>query len=263
MNGSQHMEKVVQYKDSPIIEATKRLNMAYLLLKNPKMIQIIQEKGAYFFHGTNANALPNILKYGLNSVDRSTENNIQVNTGEKWSRINGKRKFLSLTDNLETALPYTTLGTEDQNPENSLLNFGVIIGTSLENMQGLTTIHVISDMPEIGISGNLPVDNIKFLAVPEGKVEFVKKLVGTKDIKVISMNMRDDFFLSYMKRKNELLERGESENQQDYPTYSKNDIKPVVKERRTSKIKEIFNKLKEKLHMNNRQTDEKSINDRG
>lgn len=257
------MEKVVQYKDNPTIEASKRINMAYLLLKNPNMVQAIQEKGAYFFHGTNANALPNILKYGLNSVDRSTENNIQVNTGEKWSRINGKRKFLSLTDSLKTALPYTTLGPENQNPENSLLNFGVIVGTSLENMQGLTTIDVISDMPEVGISGNLPVNNIKFLAVPEDKVEFVKKLVGTKDIEVISMNMRDKFFLSHMKGKTELLERGESENQQDYPTYSKNDIKPVVKERRTSKIKEIFNKLKEKLHMNNRQTDEKYINDRG
>lgn len=84
VNGEFNMEREVLFKSNPTIEASKRLNMAYLLLTTPKIIDVMQQTGTAFFHGTNANALPNILKYGINSVDKSLKNNIEVTTGEEF-----------------------------------------------------------------------------------------------------------------------------------------------------------------------------------
>ncbi len=267
VNGSFYMEKEVLYKNNPIIESRKRLDMAYLLLKNPQMIETIQKNSACFFHGTNANALPSILKYGINSVDTSRENNIDVTTGEEWSRINGKRNFISLTDCFNVALSYANVGPND-NSTNALLNFGVLVGTSLKDMDDLKFSRVHSDIPEIGVVGNLPIQHVKFLAVPEDKVEFVKKMVGEKDIDVVSMDMRTMYFTSSFRDKRNLLELEEiNENMElpksPYPTYFKDDVKPLVNERKTSKIKEIFEALKAKIHTKTKQTDDKTISERG
>lgn len=259
------MEREVLYKNNPTIEAKKRLDMAYLLLKNPQMIEVIQKNSAYFFHGTNANALPSILKYGINSVDTSKENNIAVTTGEEWSRINGKRSFVSLTDCLYVALSYAKSGPNDKST-NSLLNFGVLIGTSFTDMKGLRFCGVHSDMSEIGVVGNLPLDHIKFLAVPDDKIDFVRKIVGEKEIEVVPMNIRDKFFMSDFRECLNMLEQ-DNENiempKPSYPTFTKKDVKPLVNERKKSKIKEIFETLKAKIHIKSRQTDDKTLSERG
>ena len=210
VNGEFHMEKQIQYKNEPIIECRKRLNMAYLLLKNPKMIEVIQKSNGHFFHGTNANALPNILKYGINSMKTSIENNIDVNTGEEKFRGEGKkRNFISLTDSLNEATIYANLEPQNSSP-NSLLNFGVVIGASFEKMKDLKIPeYVISDLSEVGVFENLPLEHIKFLAVPDDKVEFVKKMVGEKDIEVVSMNIRDTFFKKPFIEKLKMLEPSE------------------------------------------------------
>ena len=260
------MEREISYKYNPTIESEKRLNMAYLLLKNPQMIEVIQKSSGYFLHGTNANALPSILRYGINSVDTSIENNIAVTTGEAWSRVDGKRDFVSLTDCLNVALSYTNMNHYDNNSTNSLLNFGVVIGASFKDMDGLSFSSIYSDMSEIGVSGNLPVDHIKFLAVPVDKVEFVKKMVGQKDIKVVSMDMRDVFFSSNFIEKLNLLEQSKENIEPPkphYPTYFKDDVKPLVNERKTTKIKEIFEALKTKIRTYTKQTDDKTISERG
>lgn len=266
VNGKFHMEREVLYKNNPFIESNKRLNMAYLLLKNPQMISAIQKSGGYFFHGTNANALPSILKYGINSINTSIENNIDVTTGEEWSRIQGKRSFVSLTDCLDVSLSYANMKPNNNNSTNSLLNFGIVIGTSLEDMNGLCVSGIHSDFVEIGVRGNLPVDHIKFLAVADDKVEFVKKMIGKKDIEVVSMDIEDIFFIDYNIQKLKVLEQY-NENidpqKQSYPTYAKDDVKPLVNERKTSKIKEIFEALKAKIRMHTKQEDNKNINERG
>lgn len=251
VDGTFHMERELSYKNNPSIESEKRVNMAYLLLTNPQMFNLIQKSGAYFFHGTNANALPSILKYGINSLDRSIENDIAVNTGEEWSRdmTNGKRNFISLTDDLALALSYTS-DELNNNSINELLNFGVLIGCSFEDMSNIRTCSVVSDFPEVGIVGNLPLDHIKFLAVPEDKVQFVKKMVGKKDIEVISINTRDSFLLNDLDYKAFALEQEDKKVEVStpiYSTYSKDDIKPVVEKRRTFKIREIFESLKSKI----------------
>ena len=248
VNGSCHMEKEVLYKNNPSIEAKTRLNMAYLLSTNPEMIEIMQKNKSCFFHGTNANALPSILKYGINSVNASIENNIDVITGEEWSRIDGKRKFVSL------------------NSSNTLLNFGVIIGASFEDMSDIIVSGVHSDISEIGVIGNLPLNHIKFFAVPDDKTEFVKKMVGEKNIDVVSMDMKDRFSdATYIEKLNmiESVKKNPEPQNPPYPTYSKSDVKPLVTERKTSKIKEIFEALKSKIHTQIKQTDDKSITERG
>lgn len=240
--------------------------MAYLLLTNPQMIEVIQKSSGYFLHGTNANALPSILRYGINSVDASIENNIDVTTGEEWSRINGKRSFVSLTDCLDIALSYADMKPNDNNSINALLNFGAVIGVSFEDMNGLRVSGVWSDISEIGVSGNLPVDHIKFLAVPDDKIEFVKKMVGQKDIEVVSMDMRDVFFINDLRTKLNILEQRKENIEPPklpYPTYFKEDVKPLVNERKTTKIKEIFVALKTKIRTYTKQTDDKTISERG
>lgn len=260
------MEREVLYKNNPTIESEKRLNMAYLLLTNPQLIDVIEKSKGCFFHGTNANALPSILKYGLNSVDTSIKNNIDVTTGEQWSRINGKRSFISLTDCIDVALSYANRGPNDNDSKNSLFNFGVLIGASFENMNDLRVYSVDSDISEIGVCGNLPLDHIKFLAVSDDKVEFVKKLVGQNDIEVVSININDLFFIDGFYNKLHVLEQREQNVElpkTSYPTFTEEDVKPIVCDRKTSKIQEIFEVLKERIRTRVTHTYDKSIDDRG
>ena len=186
--------------------------MSYLLLTNPKMVEIMKKTGSSFFHGTNANALPSILKYGINSVDKSLENSIEVTTGEEWTRIQGKRRFVSVTDCLNIALDYAGINPNNKNAKESLLNFGIIIGISFQNMKDIQAIGINSDMSEVGIIGNVPLDNIKFLSVPKDKEEFVKKLIGERDIEVIGMDLNDMFYNLDFCRKLEILEIKETYN---------------------------------------------------
>ena len=262
VNGSVHMQREVLYKNNPSIESKKRLNMGYLLLQNPQMIETIEKSKGCFFHGTNANALPSILKYGINSVDKSVENNISVTTGEEWSRINGKRNFVSLTDCLDVALSYADMNPNNNGLTNELLNFGVLIGTSFENMDDVRTCKVDSDISEIGVVGNLSANHIKFLAVPDDKVEFVKKMIGERDIDVVSMDIRDMFFNNNFVEKLNMLEQNKENRDtlhSTYPTYFKDDIRPVVNERKHSGIRGFIETLKAKW----KSVDDKNISGRG
>lgn len=238
------------YANNPVIESKKRLHMAYLLLTNPQLINIIQNTGGHFFHGTNANALPSILKYGINSINKSTENNIDVITGEAWSRRDGKRDFVSLTDCIDVALRYAyTMEQNEDNTMGDLLNFGVVFGISLEEMNDVNTVRVQSDMPEVGVLDNLSMNHIKYILVPEDKVEFVQKLVGQKGIEVLQINMKDKFLRN--DRYYQLLEILEQEygkeDKSEYPTYYEDDVRPIVYGRSMSKIRQMFKKLKENV----------------
>jgi len=55
-------------KNNPHLERKKRVAFAYLLATNPETFEMIDKNNINLFHGTNANALPNILKYGLITV---------------------------------------------------------------------------------------------------------------------------------------------------------------------------------------------------
>lgn len=237
--------------------------MAYLLLTNPKMIEVMQQTGASFFHGTNANALPSILKYGINSVDKSMEDNIELTTGEGWSRINGKRGFVSVTDCLSESLNYASINPNNENAKNSMMNFGIVIGISFQNMKGIRATSISSDIPEIGVIENLPLDHIKFLSVPKDKKEFVKKLIGEKDIEIVGMDMEDVFYHLDYRSKLEKLESPRINEKSTSSPFTKQEVKKVVEKRRFSKIREICNNLKNNTHNRFKQTNDKNIGERG
>lgn len=133
-------------------------------------------------------------------------------------------------------------------------------------MKDINVSSIDSGISEVGVGGNLPINHIKFLAVPNDKVEFVKKMAEQTNIEVIPMDMQDTYFIKTFREKLELLENGKENatpTEVSYPTYSKEDVKPLVKSRRVSKIKEIFEALKAKIFMSIKQTDDKSISERG
>lgn len=249
-------------KNNALIESIKRMNMAYLLLKDPQVIEEIEEKNAYFFHGTNANALPSILKYGINSVNKSMENNIEVTTGEEWTRVGGKRNFVSFTDSIDIALSYSRINPKEVKSAEKLLNFGVIIGASFLDMENIETKIVKSDIPEIGVIGNFPIKHIKFLAVPDDKVEFVKKMVGSRDIDVVSMDLGDEYYRTYHKKRIQLLENIIENEGMQYPSYSRDDIKTMAMTRMVSKIRETFVEFKERKYIKKYITDDKKLDER-
>lgn len=99
-------------KDNPLIEAKRRISMAYLLINDKDTYNYIKENHITLFHGTNANVLPGIAKHGLYSVDKIREANAEVHSGETWSRIGGKRSFVSMTDVLEVACDYMQINNK-------------------------------------------------------------------------------------------------------------------------------------------------------
>lgn len=117
-----------------------------MLATNPETFEILEKNNIDLFHGTNANALPTILKYGLNSLAELSEKGIPVLTGEEWSRVAGaERRFISFADSLTTATDYAI------SKDSSEMSFGVILGISSDNLEQLKTCMVQSSIPEIGI----------------------------------------------------------------------------------------------------------------
>ena len=171
----------ISNKDNPIIEGQRRLAMAYLAVRNPETFNYFVNNKINLFHGTNANALPSILKYGLNSAEESHRLGIEVTTGEGGKR----RNFVSLTDSLNIAVDYTSFGA--QNPKEEL-SFGIILGTTVPDALEARRITVHSDIPEVGIKNGLPLDNIKVLCVPSDKMDFVSKLTAGSGIKLLPMD---------------------------------------------------------------------------
>ena len=178
--------------DNPAIEIKRRVSMAYLLITNPTTFDKLVENKINLFHGTNANALPSILKHGLNSVDESEKMGINVSTGETWSRIQGKRNFVSFTDVLDIAEEYSAVNLEENNGK---ISFEVVIGTSVNDMLKANRCRVSSDLPEVTVKEKFPKEYIKMIFIPSDKVEFVKKITNSDAIEVVSMdNICDKFY---------------------------------------------------------------------
>ena len=172
-------------KDNPFIEGKRRLAMASLYKTNPDTFLELVRNRINLFHGTNANALPSILKYGLNSSQKSVDDGIEVVTGEKSTRMYQERRFVSFTDIFEIAKGYATLSPEKRKEE---LNFEVVVCTTTEDAHKIGVRTISSDVVEMGIMNNVPVSSIKALIVPEDRVEFVKKLLPNDEIKVLGLN---------------------------------------------------------------------------
>ena len=164
----------------------KRVSMAYLLVRNPESFDVLMENKVNLFHGTNYNALPSILKYGLKSGKSLERDGINVVTGEKWSRIGGEqRDFISLTDVLDIALHYS--GLKPSSGEKNL-SFEVVIGTADDDVRKFGLRSARSDIPEIGVERGVPLECIKVIGVPSERVDFVKSLITVDWIKVVAID---------------------------------------------------------------------------
>lgn len=177
-------------KNNPMVEGQRRLSMAYLFVKNPSTFNTLADNKINLFHGTNFAALPAILEYGLGSIDASEKRGIDVQTGEGWSRINGKRSFVSLTDVLGIAEGYSTLKGNVSDIE----TFEVILGFCAEDISKTKRSIISSDIPEVAVEDGVPLEYIKSICVPEEKVELVQNMIGNKDILVCTIDDIDDKF---------------------------------------------------------------------
>jgi len=232
---------IPKYKDSPLHESKRRLHYAYLLAKNPDMFESIKKDNILLHHGTSIEALPSILKYGMNSVDESRKNGIEVSTGEEWSRYEGKRSFISFTTSLNVALTYAAYEGQE-----------LMIGMSPEALKNLDARSIHSDVVEIGIMNHIPIEHIKsFRYNPKDKVEFVRRLVGNRDINVIGAQMDDVFYHLDYNEMIEFLSNPEKNKQHESKKYTKDDMRAMSEKLKLSKLLELFGKAKDKLFSNN------------
>lgn len=185
-----YIDSKMMNRGSSFIEAYRRISMADLLVRNPETFEELFQNQIKLFHGTNSNALPSILKYGLNSAFESEKKGIYVATGEKSTRIGGARIFVSFTDVLDIAEDYSGIKPE----ANANLSFGIVIGTTVTDVLQAGKCIVPSDIPEVGVKYKLPKEGIKTICVPPDKVEFVKKIVNNDEIKVLAMNGLNEKF---------------------------------------------------------------------
>lgn len=238
-------------KNNEFIERKKRIGYAYILATHPETFDILTQNDVNLFHGTNANALPNILKYGMQSVDEQSSKGITSSTGEEWSRIGGKRSFISFTDDIDTALDYASI--TPQKDKLTQESFGVLIGMSSSSLRQMKTCHVHSDLPEVGIMDNIPLEHIKTIAVPEDKVEFVRKLVADKEIIVIPISIDEKFYyvdsefgeISFDAEKAKQL--AEPKKQVKRTNFNSKKIAEMSKTRKVSGIRSIYEKIKETI----------------
>ena len=220
-----------------------------MLATNPETFDILLQNNINLFHGTNIEALPNILKYGMNSFDELSKMGIDVLTGEEYSRERKGRSFISFTDDLDTAIGYAGVSPiyKDQKEDKS---FGILIGISSDDLRKLGTCRVLSDIPEIGITSNIALENIKFIGVPESKVQFVRKLVGDKSITVASVDLdnkfyyiEDNFYIDDEKAEDFI----KGKKQEESTIFRNEDVQEIARERKISGIKRAYLKIKEKI----------------
>lgn len=233
-----NQDYIPKHKDSPMIEAERRLNYAYFFAQNPEAMNVIVENNILLYHGTQINALPNILKYGMNSVDELTQKGIDISTGEEWSRIAGKRNFISFTNSVDVAIKYA--GNTGLNKNSEKTEFGITLGIAPEALEELMAVSVHSDIPEIGIINHVPLEYIQLLTVPKEKVDFIRKLVGDMHIKVVGADMDDPFYLMDMREKVEYLMNSKKAEYNKPREYTREDMRNVTKSTKLSKIIDLF-----------------------
>lgn len=157
-------------RDNPGLEIQRRLSLAYLLIRNPESFNYIINNGINYFHGTRSVAIPSILENGLNSIDKSKEMNIEVTTGETWSRSDDSRSFVSFTDLLDLAESYAQINPKDN-------DFPVVFGTTKECIHASYGKSIGSDLPEVGVNGSFPKESIKIMMVPSDRIDMFKDLM--------------------------------------------------------------------------------------
>ena len=236
-------------------EQSKRASMAYTIATTPNTFEEFKKNNIVLFHGTNSNALPGILKYGMKSGDRLTKEGVEVTTGEGSTRGRGQRSFISFTDDLGTAIDYSRLLPSKQ--QDSLDSFGVVIGISKDDIHNLRICNVGSDVPEVGIKDSIPLEYIKSISVPADKVEFVKKMCNNDNIAITPLDLNEKFFSFYESQlfidDQKFQEHiHNSENKKNDKLFTNIEVKSLTLGRTISRIREMYNRVKEKIQSKGR-----------
>lgn len=231
--------------DDPFEECQRRISMAITLVNNPDTFSYFINNQINLFHGTNNNAIPSILKYGLISMASYQEKTGTAPlTGEKSTqRENNPRDFVSMTDILDIASRYSEI-----NPD--AYSFSVVLCTNKESAEKSRITTIRSDVPEVGLKNDLALEDIKAICCPSNKVSFMKKLVGNKNIMVLPLdNMDKSFYYADKdcyeitidnKRLLEFREGISKENK----SFKEEEVKHLLNEQTTSKIREGIEKIK-------------------
>ena len=233
--------------DSLLIEMNKRAGYAYMLATHPETFDLLTQNNINLFHGTNSNALPSILKNGLKSLKQASNSDISITTGEASSVKGPERNFVSFTDNIDTALEYTTYPSK---APNKLSGFGVLIGISQDDVANLKTRTIHSDEPELGIVDEVPAEHIKFIAAPQDKVDLVKKLANEKTNVVAFEN--DPFY--YIDNVSIYIDNEKFQNMLDGnkaqstpKTFDDSQLQSVAKKGIKSRIIDAYKKFSDKF----------------
>ena len=225
------------------IEIRRRVAMASVFIRNPDVFSFFERNNINVFHGTNANALPTILKYGLNSEAVLAEKGIPILTGEEWSRGGGKRQFISFTDVLDVAEHYSGLPSDKGSQK---MNFGVIIGVSESEFSKANIVDVYSNTPEIGVAEHFPLESISCICVPNDKVNFVSRIIGNTNITVLGMSDIENRPFRIDKTDNiEFLWEDYANIIADGVRFTASEIEEMVRSRSISRIRYLAEKIKD------------------
>lgn len=178
---------IEECRNNPILEARNRIAYANLLVTCPETFKMIKDNNITVFHGTNSNALPNIIKSGMKSGKDLTKEGVSVITGEQNLIKDVQRSFISFTNSFDLANDFGIL-----EPDN--YSFGVMIGLTDEVLKRQKRSAIGSDYPEIGIYNSIPKEDIKFIGVPPDRVEFVKRIVNDENVIVAPVNFGERFY---------------------------------------------------------------------
>ncbi len=246
--GNYTFTSVVPHKDNPSIERQRRISLAYLLINNPDTFDYFVQNNIKIFHGTNANALPNILKYGINSLNTLKNKGIPVLTGEEWSREPKGRNFVSFTDVLDISRDYAESLSNNGEEE---LSFPVVFGTSDLEIEHLKKVRALSDIPEIAIDDFLPKESIKCICVPFDKIDFVKKMVNNPNIPVLGMdNYQEKFYYTeepFIYISSSDFEKYREQKSKNSFKFKTSEIESLAKTRGILRMKEFIKKMKSKM----------------
>ena len=233
-------------RDDEYYEFDRRISIAMLMVTNKETFDFIKQNNIIYFHGTNANALPGIKESGLRPLNNIVESGGEVKTGETWSRILGKRSFISFTDVLDLATGYSSLHPSSEKEKNNEFDFPVVIGLTKNNLISSHTMTVHSDRQEVGVKKDVPLEKINIMMVPSDKIDFVRKMFGSSVI-VLPYDVKSSDRFCYLDG-NKIFINMEGFKEFKASLHKKannlDSLNDIVKKRKTSTIMNMINRLK-------------------
>lgn len=230
-----------------LAERGRRITFAKMILHDKNLFFYLASNGLNVFHGTKIEALQTILNEGLLSSLDLDKRDIQLRTGEEYG-INkilgvnmGKRGFISLTDNFNTAVSYAGFPCKEET-EYFKQYYGIELkcdreipiivclnGNDIKQQYSESLGIVESTCNEIGITSSISPSNIKCIITSYNNIEYVKSLTSDYGIDVLGYDCNDKFNFYSVFNKDVVV------NEEKFEKY-KELIKAKMKKSKTNNI---------------------------